>query len=499
MNSYDGYTIYGIANNKRKPIGFVNNNGERKSFCSEIPLFLKNALIEIEDKRFLYHKAIDFKAICRAIYQNIKAFRIVQGGSTISQQLSKNILRDNRRSLSRKINELKLSIKLERSLSKGQILDLYFNEVFWGRKNYGLRAASITYFYKEPKYLSLSEQIALLTLLRGPNLYLTNNTLFKNRLLLIINKLYTSKVIKDAKKFQSINKEVRAIDRFIPTFKESTIQYIANNINKETFTISTTIQKSIQDICVEFVNNSKFPVSILCLKKVKIVGTYSTYGTSHPFEYKSNVGSTLKPFLYVFLRLNGFNSESPIPNISLTNWEVREINDNFKNTCLKNALRNSTNNAFVNASYIIGIEKTLSFLAKTLNINNDDLFPSSILGATRKGISLFELALAYHNFFIEDSSESDIKEECKEILHNISIEKLNTSFEGLFLKSGTTNDNKDQIIVATREDFVYAFSRGEITKEDYFKESPSFNSFIKNFLNKVYSPKKKRNYSFLNQ
>ena len=151
-DKYNGYAVY---SGDKKPLGIVSINGERMAVCNvrTLPKILKQYLIAIEDRRFYHHGALDIKGIIRALYENFKAGKVVQGGSTITQQLARNILRDTRKNIVRKLKEISLAIILENKYSKDEILELYFNKVFWGKKIYGLRAASLEYFSKEPQHL----------------------------------------------------------------------------------------------------------------------------------------------------------------------------------------------------------------------------------------------------------------------------------------------------------------------------------------------------------
>ncbi len=134
----------------------------------DIPPYLKSAAIISEDKNFYQHKGFDIKGILRAVFVDVLRGGRVQGGSTITQQLIKNALLSNEKSLSRKLKELVLAYQIEKHFNKDQILQMYFNEIPYGSTAYGVRAASYTYFDKDVKDLTLAESAALAVLPRAP-------------------------------------------------------------------------------------------------------------------------------------------------------------------------------------------------------------------------------------------------------------------------------------------------------------------------------------------
>src|SRR5713101_999159 len=130
---------------------------------------LKSAVLSTEDKRFLAHHGVDWIAVARASWKNFKAGRIVQGGSTITQQLVRNvILRNARRTFSRKFLEVCLALALEKTLSKQQILYAYLNASYFGHGIYGVRLAALYYFSKEVEELTIEDCAYLAGLLKGP-------------------------------------------------------------------------------------------------------------------------------------------------------------------------------------------------------------------------------------------------------------------------------------------------------------------------------------------
>ncbi len=146
---------------------------ERRTFVPfyRIPDHVKKAFVAIEDERFYRHHGIDLIGIARALLYDIKAGRIVQGGSTITQQLAKLLFLKPERNISRKIKEAALSIQIEKRYTKDEIMGLYLNQAYFGTKAYGIEAASHTYFDKSTEELTLAEAALLAALPRAPSYY----------------------------------------------------------------------------------------------------------------------------------------------------------------------------------------------------------------------------------------------------------------------------------------------------------------------------------------
>ncbi|MCP4309399.1 MAG: transglycosylase domain-containing protein, partial [bacterium] len=137
----------------------------------EMPPFLPQAVIAIEDRRFYWHFGIDPIGLTRAMIENVRAGGVVQGGSTLTQQLAKNLFLTPERSFERKIQEVILAIWLEASLSKNEILELYLNRVYLGAGAYGVDAAAHRYFGKSARHVNVAEAAALAALLKAPGHY----------------------------------------------------------------------------------------------------------------------------------------------------------------------------------------------------------------------------------------------------------------------------------------------------------------------------------------
>ncbi|MFQ5847545.1 MAG: penicillin-binding protein 1A [Candidatus Methylomirabilales bacterium] len=138
---------------------------------AKIPRYLREALIAVEDSRFYEHYGLDPLGIIRALWTNLKCLCLAEGGSTITQQLAKVLFFTPKKSLSRKLKEALLTLKIERKYTKDKILELYFNQIYFGHGAYGIEAAAQTYFKKSVGELNLAEAAMLAGLPRAPNFY----------------------------------------------------------------------------------------------------------------------------------------------------------------------------------------------------------------------------------------------------------------------------------------------------------------------------------------
>ena len=134
----------------------------------DLPEYVVNAFVDTEDKRFFRHNGYDIKRIFKAGIINIKSGSKAQGASTISQQLIKNALLNNKKSYSRKIEEVVLAMKMEKKYSKKEILEMYLNTIYFGSNAYGIQNASLTYFNKSAQDLTLNEACCLAGLIKSP-------------------------------------------------------------------------------------------------------------------------------------------------------------------------------------------------------------------------------------------------------------------------------------------------------------------------------------------
>lgn len=163
----------------------------------EISLTFVNAMVAVEDRRFYQHKGVDFIGVSRAMINNIQKKSFVEGGSCITQQLAKNIYFMNDDTLSRKVAEVFVALEIEKTFSKKEILELYFNVIYYGSGYYNIGDASRGYFDKSPYNLTDYEATLLAGLPNAPSVYsLDNNpSLAKKRQKTVVNAMVKMKYL----------------------------------------------------------------------------------------------------------------------------------------------------------------------------------------------------------------------------------------------------------------------------------------------------------------
>lgn len=458
--NYNGYVVYGESCGKVLPFGIVTDGYRRKAITNYVPNSMVSALIAVEDKRFFNHGAIDIRSIVRAIVNNITAGRIVEGGSTLTQQLARNLMFDFKKTVWRKTKEILFAFYLEIKYSKEKLICLYFENVYWGGNIYGLRAASLAYFSKEPCKLSHKEQLALLTILRGPNHYLKNPSEAMRRYTLVNRLLVDQKLISSNRSLKNIANAPSYNITEIGVISNSIIPYVVRSVSDNSLSIQTTINLEVQKILDALIADAPFPLSAVVVRRGRVISIGSAFGRGYPAENKTNVGSTLKPFIYTFLRESGIERDEVFDATCNTiGLPVREAYMPSKSQLsLSEALFVSNNNTFINASSKVGMDKTLDFISSILCIDRSNVFPSSILGATKTGLSLVELALLYYNYFGVKSVE---REETLCILNRYQESKLGYGQANLYLKTGTTNDSRECYAILGNPEMVLAFMRNE--------------------------------------
>lgn len=164
---------------------------ENYTTLQEVPPIYLKAVISVEDHRFYSHRGIDIIAIGRAVFNDIKAMKLVEGGSTITQQLAKNMYFTQEKKFARKVAEVFMSFEIEKQCEKEKILELYLNTSYFGDGYYTIKEASRGYFHKEPNQMTDSQCILLAGIPNAPSVYAPtkNPDLAKQRQVQVMNKM----------------------------------------------------------------------------------------------------------------------------------------------------------------------------------------------------------------------------------------------------------------------------------------------------------------------
>lgn len=207
----------------------------------DIPQHVMMAFISAEDDRFFTHPGIDFQGIARAMVANLQAGRVVQGGSTITQQVAKSLLLSSERTFARKFKELLLAYKIESRLTKNQILYLYLNQIYLGEGAYGIEAAARTYYRKSAKELSAAEVAVVAGLVQAPSVLspLRNPKRSRERQLYVLRRMMETGVLTSEQHAKAVKEEVRVYARddlnarVAPYYSEHVRQHLINTYGQD--------------------------------------------------------------------------------------------------------------------------------------------------------------------------------------------------------------------------------------------------------------------------
>jgi len=383
----------------------------------QLPKNLVNAVIVTEDRKFFEHIGIDFKGIARALVVNFKAGRIVQGGSTITQQLAKNLFLTPERSITRKIHEAILSLWLEFRFSKEQIFSIYLNRVYLGSGTYGVQAASEKYFNKKVEDLNLYECALIASLLKAPSKYnpISNSKLSEERTKKVLsNMALNGKIevkeyesIKKVSTFQNISEPPKSSRYFVDWLLPRVRSYLGE-INEDLI-VRTTLdielqrkaEESLSDVSKNFPSANQSAIVVLDLNGgvLAMVGgrDYGDSQFNRVTQAQRQPGSAFKLFVYLAALEKGMRPEEIIEDseVSIDDWSPKNYKKEFLGEIsVAEAFSKSINTVAVKISEKTGRENVIE-KAKSLGIKSEILnSPSLALGTSE--VNLLELTNAYN-------------------------------------------------------------------------------------------------------
>jgi penicillin-binding protein 1A len=390
-----------------------------------LPRHLVHAVLAIEDRRFYAHWGVDFVGLGRAALTNLRAGRVVQGGSTITQQLAKNIILNSERTLWRKMTELVLALWLETRLSKPDILELYLNRVYFGFGAYGVEAASRRFFDKSARDLTMAEAAVLAGLLKAPSRYSPawNPGLARQRGESVLAKMVEAGFVTDSEARQNPVAEVRfaelqvmrgetGVEYAVEAALERLPVLIAGNdreIVVET-TIDANLQKRAQQIVADLVKaeGGKVDATQAALVLMNLQGGVAalvggvSYGDSQfnrALKAKRQPGSAFKPFVYLAALESGLTPDSIVKDAPLhvRGWNPRNFEGRYKgDVTLREALATSINTVAVRLALTVGVRRTADAAHRVGIVS--ELRPDATLALGTSEVTLLELTSAYGAF-----------------------------------------------------------------------------------------------------
>ena len=197
--------------NETMYLSYVGGRKQEYVTIDEISPYLVKAFISIEDKRFYEHNGIDLRRIIGAIIKDIKKLSFAEGASTITQQYVRLLFLSSDKKITRKINEILIAANIETKYSKDQILEGYLNNIYFDHGIYGVEDASLFYFNKHSKDLTIAECATLAAIPKGPSIYspLKNPINSKNRKELILKEMLNDNIINQQTYVQALNEEIK--------------------------------------------------------------------------------------------------------------------------------------------------------------------------------------------------------------------------------------------------------------------------------------------------
>ncbi|MCP4392921.1 MAG: PBP1A family penicillin-binding protein [Alphaproteobacteria bacterium] len=431
--SLDMPNVEEVAKRTRTPnVTIVDNNGKIIAShgnlygevveATDVSQHLIDAILATEDRRFYSHFGLDPIGFSRAMLANLKARRFAQGGSTITQQVAKNLFLSREKTIKRKVQELLFAFWLETKFTKNQILTLYINRVYFGQGAYGVEAASNHYFKKSAKNINIYQAALLAGILKAPSTYnpIHNPEKSLKRTRQVLINMVNAGFI-DEKNVKLLSTEQFKYITAVESHETKSARYFSDWIIDQTnslmgsvnndIVISTTHDSRIQEIAEGVLKAAlkKQPEDIQGAIVVMspngavraLVGgkNYSTSQFNRATQALRQPGSAFKPFIYLAAVEKGFTPNDLVEDkpIKIGDWAPKNYNDKYLGlVTIKEALAKSINSVAVYLSEAVGRMRVVS-TAKKLGITTE-LRPTPSIALGTNEVTLIDLTSAYATF-----------------------------------------------------------------------------------------------------
>ncbi len=403
---------------------FIAERGMRRAYVpyKDIPPLLIKAVLVTEDRRFFYHFGLDPVGLARAASTNWRSGEVVQGGSTITQQLAKNLFLQPKRTLGRKAEEFILALWLESRFTKQEILELYLNRVYFGGGNYGIGAAAHSYFGKAPQDITLTEAALLAGLIKAPSYFSPNANMDRahTRAREILRILAETDQI-------DINQYAEALAnpaqlKAPPSkpgfgFIADWVAEVAPMLTGETdrnLIVETTIDAGLQNAAraaVEDVMHTKgrtaraSEAAVLLLTpdgaiRVMVGGrNHAESQFNRAVRAMRQPGSAFKPFIYLAAIENGFTPDSQVDDspIEIDGWKPTNFGGAYRGQVnLRTALTHSSNMAAIRLMQAVGPDRVVEVANRLGVLSARNVGPTLALGTSET--TLLEMTSSFAVF-----------------------------------------------------------------------------------------------------
>lgn len=402
----------------------IAERGQGNDFVAldRLPRHLVDAVIATEDRRFMTHWGLDPAGLGRAAVANLRAGRTLQGGSTLTQQLAKNLFLSTDRTFSRKLEELVLAIWLELRLTKREILELYLNRVYFGGGAYGVEAAAQRFFDKSARTVTLGEAAVIAGLLKAPSKYspFANPGHARARARVVLGAMRDARVISPLSAASAIRQSVRFADPVAgrrPNGLEFAVDYVLDqmppmaSVGKREIVVETTIDAPLQrqaQAALEALLAKEGTASNVSQGALVVLDTsggvralvggrsWAESQFSRAVKSRRQPGSAFKPFVYLAAVEHGMGPDSIILDepVEIGGWSPRNEDGRYRGaTTLRQALAHSINTVAVRLLHEVGIERVAS-VARRLGIATK-LRPDASMALGTSEVGVLELTGAY--------------------------------------------------------------------------------------------------------
>ncbi len=394
----------------------------------QLPKNLINAVLATEDRRFFQHIGVDWQGILRAVYVNIVRGRVAQGGSSITQQLAKNVFLSSERTLERKMQELMMSFWLEHNFTKQEILAIYLNRVYFGAGNYGVDSAARYYSNKQVSQLDLLDCAMLAGLLKAPSKYnpTANIAVSRGRTAQVLHNMVDAEMLQPAQaqaEIAKLNSGVKrfngksfSADRYFTDWVYKKLPEYMQEISPDTamqdVIVTTTadanmqqkLQYAVANNLTSQVQNAQHATQVAGLVMrpdgavLAMVGgrDYNSSEYNRATQAKRQSGSAFKLFVYLSAIEHGYMPDNVVVDepIKIGKWQPQNYKGEYKGAVtLEQAFAESLNTVAVRLSQAVGMGEVRK-VAKRLGVSSDlSELPSLALGAA--DVTLKEMVTAY--------------------------------------------------------------------------------------------------------